>query len=88
MRWPFHAFDDCAGMHYRIQLNGYKYILEKYYGYRVVRRFVVCTHPDNGTQPFVDAVPSMAEEVEGMTQDQRQRVREVRAMRGGDTRPT
>ena len=32
MREPLSHLDDCAGVHYRLQLNAYKYILEKYYG--------------------------------------------------------
>ena len=66
MRPPLSHLPDCAGIHYRLQLNAYRYIIEKYYGYKVSMMLVVCTHPDRELQPFVDEVPRLEAEVEGM----------------------
>lgn len=61
------------GVQYRLQLNCYRYILEKYYGVRVESMYVVCTHPDNGAHAFVDRVPNMDAEIFVMMEHQRRR---------------
>ncbi|CAE7630170.1 unnamed protein product [Symbiodinium sp. CCMP2592] len=72
MRRPLQHLDDCAGNHYRLQLNVYKYIVEKHYGWRVSAMYVVCLHPDNAVGgPFVDTVPDMASEVAAMMREHR-----------------
>ena len=86
MQEPFQSLDDCQGNHYKVQLNGYAYLLEKYYGLKVVGMYVVCTHPDNGTAAFVDRVPFMKAQVERMMEYQRCRARELRCMASHDTR--
>ncbi|CAE7209382.1 unnamed protein product, partial [Symbiodinium microadriaticum] len=64
MKLPLSHIPDCAGWHYRLQLNTYKYILERYYGYVVSAMYVVCLHPDNmETGPFIDEVPNMSHDV-------------------------
>ena len=64
MKPPLSHLDDCAGIHYRLQLNLYKYLIEKYYGLRVAAMYVVCLHPDNQEEgPFIDRVPDMQSEV-------------------------
>ncbi len=73
MKVPLHHLDDCQGNHYRLQLNCYKYLLEKYYGQIVASMHVVCCHPDNGETAFVDDVPVMKNEAEAMMSYQRQR---------------
>lgn len=62
MQYPLEHLDDCSGIHYRIQLNIYTWILETYYDASVSGMFVVCTHPDNEGTAFVDSVPRMTEE--------------------------
>ena len=42
-----------------MQLNIYRYMLQKYYEVRVARMAVVCTHPDNQGTAFVDEVPRL-----------------------------
>lgn len=76
MHGPMSHLEDCTGIHYRLQLNCYKYLLETYYGERVTSMFVVCTHPDNGDSAFVDHVPEMLEETASLMQYQRCRVKE------------
>ena len=68
---PLSHLDDCAGNHYRLQLNAYRYILQKYYDVSVKAMLVVGTHPDNGDEPFIDYVPILQEETEQFMQYQR-----------------
>ena len=85
MKFPLGRLPDCQGNHYRVQLNIYKWMLERYYGARVAAMFVVCLHPDNGDQPFVDRVPVIPE-IEELMAIQRTRSRELRAMASEDAR--
>ena len=39
-------YDDCNYVHYSLQLNIYKYILESKYGMKIRDMFLVCMHPD------------------------------------------
>ena len=77
---PLEHIEDCAGSHYRLQLNCYKYLLQKYYGFEVSALFVVCTHPDNGDSAFVDRVPVMLVETEALMNTQKRRVIETDGM--------
>ena len=67
-------------MHYRLQLNAYKYLIEKYYDKRVSIMYIVGMHPDNGSDPFVDEVPCMPSEINALMEEQRRRSEEVEAM--------
>ena len=57
---------DAVGWKYRLQLNLYKYIVEKYYGFNVSRMHVVNIHPDAVEEPFVDEVPNMQAEIQSI----------------------
>ena len=70
---PLHNLPDCKGIHYRLQLNVYRYILEKYYGFRVSSMLVVSVHPDYD-KPFVDIVPRMEEAVNALIDYQYSRI--------------
>ena len=59
MRTPLSHVPDCTLWHYRLQLNVYKFILEKYYGETVSAMYIVGTNPEYGDQPFIDNVPLM-----------------------------
>lgn len=61
MKAPLNHLEDCSGCAYAIQLSCYQYILEKYYGKRIVGRALASIHPDN---PFTTSVPYMKEEAE------------------------
>ena len=74
---PLESVPDCAGWHYRLQLNIYRYILQKYYCADVVSMFVVCVHPDNGSDAFVDEVPVLDAEIALMMQHQRDKAKDV-----------
>ncbi len=84
MAYPLSHLDDCAGNHYRLQLNCYRFMLEKYYSKTVSGMWVVCTHPDNGAEAFLDRVPFLQAETEAMMQYQRERARETRSMTSED----
>ncbi len=84
MMSPLEHLDDCAGVHYRLQLNCYRFILQKYYGVKISSMHVVCFHPDNGRIPFVDDVPLMEAEVRSIMDVQRNRVREIFHMEAHD----
>ncbi|CAK0822133.1 unnamed protein product, partial [Prorocentrum cordatum] len=85
MKFPLSRLSDCQGNHYRVQLNIYRWMLEHYYGARVAAMYVVCLHPDNGDQPFVDDVPVIPD-IEELMAIQRTRSRELRAMASEDAR--
>ena len=61
MAAPLDHLPDAQGIKYRLQLNVYRFILEKYYGFVVSSMLVVCLHPDLEV-PFVDEVPHMPQE--------------------------
>jgi ATP-dependent exoDNAse (exonuclease V) beta subunit len=73
MKQPLNHLDDISGWHYRLQLNCYKFIIEKYYGMAVSKMLVVCTHPDNGPTAFVDHVPCLEKETALLMDWQRNR---------------
>ena len=68
MNPPAHDVDDCQGQHYRLQLNIYKWILERYYDVPVDKMTVVCVHPRYLPHGFVDEVPDMQGTVDKMMQ--------------------
>ena len=72
---PLEVLDDCIGNHYRLQLNIYKYILERYYRHRVCCMLVVCCHPDTWPDGFVDEVPNMGLHVQKLMLAQRRKNR-------------
>ena len=44
---PFSNLQDCNYMHYSLQLNLYRNILETFYGKKIKEMFLVVLHPDN-----------------------------------------
>ena len=56
---PAGRHPDCVLWHYRMQLNVYRYILQRYYSETVSGMYIVGTNPDNAHELFVDAVPVM-----------------------------
>ena len=74
---PLGRIPDCAGSHYRLQLNAYRHIIEKYYGYKVSKMFIVGTHPDRQLDPFIDEVPRMEAEIEAIMKIWQQKAKDV-----------
>ena len=66
MQGPLCGVPDCTLWHYRLQLNVYRFILEKYYGLAVSCMYIVGTNPDNGDKPYVDEVPWLKQETEAL----------------------
>lgn len=51
---PFEHLSDCNYNHYSLQLNLYRIILEKYYGFTVKDMFLGVFHPDNDKYIKID----------------------------------
>lgn len=50
--------------HYALQLNTYKYLIEKNYGKKVKNMYLVCLHPDNSNKNFMRfKLPHLNEEI-------------------------
>ena len=81
MKGDLSHIPDAVGWKYRLQLNLYKYIIEKYYGFFVSRMLVVDIHPDAHEDPFVDEVPNMQMDVRQIL-----RARQVGGAAPGDVR--
>jgi len=64
---PVKHLPDCNYWHYTLQLNIYKYFLEKYYGLNVVDLCLVIIHPDNKNYRLI-RLNILEEEVEDMIQ--------------------
>jgi hypothetical protein len=65
---------DCNLMHYYIQLNLYKYLLETYYGITVDSMEIVNFHPNNNGY-MVYAVPVLAKVIAGIINDRTAQVK-------------
>ena len=81
---PLDNIPDSQGYHYRLQLNVYRYILQRYYQIKVSAMLVVCLHPDNNGVPFLDEVPVMHDAVIAMMKVQRERVANLSGMSVND----
>ena len=59
--------DDCNFSHYSLQLNIYRYLLEKNYGKKVVAMYLLIFHPDNdnGSYKFFE-VPFLYKEIDDL----------------------
>lgn len=74
MNKPFHQFDDCNFNHYSLQLNLYKYLLEKHYDVEVIKMYLGIFHPDaDGPQIF----PLTAEMQEPLREALQMRMKEL-----------
>jgi hypothetical protein len=47
MASPLQDLEDCNYIHYSLQLNSYKKLLEKCYDVKVIAMFLCICHPDN-----------------------------------------
>lgn len=60
-----HNFDDTNFNHYALQLNLYKYIIEKNYNFKVTSMYLVCLHPENKNNDYlIYNVPTLNFETE------------------------
>ena len=72
MKKPIEHVPDCQGEQYRLQLNAYRWILEKYYDIKVSRMLVVCVHPNYLPEGFVDEVPDLQKSIDKIMESRRQ----------------
>lgn len=59
---PIEHLDDCNYNHYALQLNVYKYIIEKNYGLKVTELVIVVFHPNNETYHKI-SIPILTDEI-------------------------
>ena len=52
-KYPNMDLDDTNYIHYSIQLNIYKYILEKNYGKTIKDMYLICLHPENENKSYI-----------------------------------
>jgi len=74
-KFPIDNLDDCDGVKYSLQLNLYKYILEKYYGLRVSMMMVAAFskfEPDYFTKEVEDMQETVEELLNHFMLQQRQ----------------
>ena len=56
--------------HYSLQLNTYKYMLEKNYGNTIGGMYLVCLHPENKNKSYIKfAVPTLDTEIKDLFSD-------------------
>jgi hypothetical protein len=70
---PLEHLPDTNYWHYTLQLNVYKWILEKYYGLEVADLYLVILHPDNSSYRRM-RLNILEEEVEDMIECRRRAV--------------
>lgn len=69
---------DCNFWHYSLQLNTYKWILEKNYGKKVTKMYLVCLHPNNRNTSFLRyEVPLMTQEIEDLMNLRREMIHKL-----------
>ena len=68
---PLDHIPDCKVNKYKLQLNLYKYIIEKYYGHVVDEMHIACFHPDCEGTPYIVDVPVMEKEAAFLMAHQR-----------------
>jgi hypothetical protein len=86
-RSPLDHLDDCDGSKYYLQLNIYKYILEKYYDINVSYMAVASFHPSTGDSYFMTEVPNMENEVVAVFTDIQKQQEPVAATAPPKSRP-
>ena len=61
--------------HYALQLNTYKYLLEKNYGVHISKMCLVCLHPNNRNKTFIQyEVPYMPNEIKDLMEERKKRL--------------
>lgn len=56
--------DNCNFSHYSLELNTCKYLLEKNYGIKISKMFIVCIHPDNQNKNYIKLeIPNLNGEI-------------------------
>ena len=67
--------------HYSLQLNTYKWLIEKNYGKKVTNMYLVCLHPNNKNNSYLRyEVPDMTNEVNDLMDLRREIVKQKNYM--------
>ena len=69
MKPPLQHLGDSSLTHYDLQLNVYRWILQKHYHQVVTEMYIVGTHPDNGTEPWIQRVQTLDGETAKLIDD-------------------
>jgi hypothetical protein len=80
-RSPIEHVDECDGSKFFLQLNIYRYILQKYYDIQVSYMAVASFHPNTGDTYFMTEVPIWESEVESIFDEISRRRIQVEAPR-------
>jgi hypothetical protein len=64
---PAETMEDCNYYHYSLQLNSYKWLLQKSYGVKIREMFLVVLHPDQENYIKVP-INDMQDEIEEMVE--------------------
>ena len=75
-KYPLSHLPDANFWHYSLQLNCYKYILEKYYGKEVDEMNLVVLHPNNDNYIKLK-VPQLKEEVEAIFKIRKEEIKDL-----------
>ncbi len=67
---PIESMDNCNYVHYTLQLNLYKFILEKNYNVVITEMFLVCFHPDREVFEKTK-IPKLQKVIKSMVEDRR-----------------
>ena len=74
-REPFEYLEDCNYVHYSLQLNLYRSILEKYYNFKIRDMYLGVFHPNNKDNKYIKInIPIMLEEGEMLLEYRRKKL--------------
>ena len=68
------SYEDCNYVHYSLQLNIYKFILESKYGLKIRDMFLVCMHPDYKAYKKIEVL-DLQEEVKAILECRKKELR-------------
>ncbi|CAE7361877.1 ASB8 [Symbiodinium sp. CCMP2592] len=69
MKPPLQHLGDSSLTHYHLQINMYRWILQRHYRKIVTEMYIVGTHPDNGQEPWVQQVELLDKEIADLVKD-------------------
>ena len=72
-------------MHSRLQLNCYRYMLQKYYSVQVSRMIIVCCHPEHFPRALADEVAVLEVETSALMSAWQSQQQDVRGGSGSET---
>ncbi len=59
--------DDCNYNHYLLQLNTYKFLIEKNYGKKITKMYILTVHPNNENENYIRIeVPDLSKDIQNL----------------------